>query len=779
MAERILIAELEIDSGAVVKEQQELGKEIQKLTDQVKLARKEGKQYNEENIKAEASLKNLKKEYNANQRILQGLQNTQTGQIKTVAQARSAVSALSAEWAKSTQIYGENDARSQKLGTQLLKLNTRLKELESSTGNNTRKVGDYTGGIIDAVEQLRKQESELKKNLIALEAVNKSTNISEEDQKKANIAIQKNRAELVKVNKNLQKHGQNLDVTDKQIIKVSESNLSLKDAFGEMGGGANKANKALNILKANPIILLITGLVIAIRGLIKMFSRNEESVDRYNKIMKQLGAIIAEVRARVANFFKAFKNLLTLDFKKFGEEVKESFEGTADAIREAAAAAREIADLEVLVRKEIIATTKAQAERRKRIAELILLTRDETKSFEERRKALQEANALEVANLNEQLALQQKQVDLAEKELAATPEFERSDEQRLKLAQEQAKLLDLETASITRQRELLNRINELENKANAEQLRALNQVKTQQEEILKIKEDAALRSIELFEAEVEAHDAALQAELLAEEEAADKEIEINNQKLMAKLEADQLDVENRRALMEENLLADFAVRSQILEEQRQAELAIAKAVGADVTLINKRFDQQQVALEAQKQNAKLTLAAGAAGALATIFGQESKVGKAAAIVQTTIDTFKSAQAAYSALAGITIVGPVLGALAAAAAVAAGVSNINKIRSTSTNVKGGSISTPSVSAPRVRSLSVSSGRSASTGGATSLSASNLGASLSRPGTGIQAAQTAAIQDGVAAALQENPNVLILEEFQDVEGRQTEVRTESEL
>ena len=45
MAEKVLIAELEIDTGNVVKELQDQGKEIIKLTEQVKLARKEGKQY--------------------------------------------------------------------------------------------------------------------------------------------------------------------------------------------------------------------------------------------------------------------------------------------------------------------------------------------------------------------------------------------------------------------------------------------------------------------------------------------------------------------------------------------------------------------------------------------------------------------------------------------------------------------------------------------------------------------------------------------------------------
>lgn len=753
MAEKIKIAELEIDAKATIEEQKKLIQEINDLKASLKTAKGTVKEFSDENIKNTAQLQNANKQYRANQRIIAGLSAAQKGNTQTVAESRLAVSALSAEWAKSAKTFGEQDARTVKLQKELDRLNTGLKKQEGSWGNNTRSVGGYEDAI----------------------------------------------------------------------AKATQGAGALGSALPGAAKGSDILNKAFNILKANPIILIITGLVFAIKGLIKIFSRNEASVDKYNKIMKQLGAIIDEITARVGKFFKAFKNLLTLDFKKFGQEVKDSFDGVADSIRDAAAAAREIADLEVLIRRESIKIIETQAERRKQIAELIILTRDEAKSFEERRKALQKANALEVANLEEQLELQRRSVELVERELAATPEFQRTDEQRRKIAEERAKLLDLETASITRQRELLNRINELENKANATQKAALEAQRKAEVEALKIKEDAAKRSIELLAIEVDAfklanqtkledgkqitdelfnHEVARLEELAAKEKEIDaakseagliskEEFELRKDEMDAAFreqraaleeerklqeqEAALIDVENNRALMEGNLLVDFDIRSQLLEEQRKAEVATARAVGADVALINKKFAQFEVRLEAQKQNAKLGLAAQAAGNIATIFGQESKIGKAAAIADTTISTFKSAQAAYSALAGITIVGPVLGALAAAAAVAAGISNISKIKATNVS-SGGSVSAPSLSAPSVGG-GVSTGGGATGGGA--LSAANLGASLTTPGSAIQASQTEAIQEGVGAALRDNPNILVLEDFQAVEGRQVEVNSDAEL
>lgn len=62
----------------------------------------------------------------------------------------------------------------------------------------------------------------------------------------------------------------------------------------------------------------------------------------------------------------------------------------------------------------------------------------------------------------------------------------------------------------------------------------------------------------------------------------------------------------------------------------------------------------------------------------------ARIGRAAAITQTIINTYQSATAAYASMAGIPVIGPALGAAAAAAAVAAGMANVAQIRAQSTN-----------------------------------------------------------------------------------------------
>ena len=71
-----------------------------------------------------------------------------------------------------------------------------------------------------------------------------------------------------------------------------------------------------------------------------------------------------------------------------------------------------------------------------------------------------------------------------------------------------------------------------------------------------------------------------------------------------------------------------------------------------------------------------------------------KIQKAANIANATIDSFKAATGAYSSLASIPVVGPVLGIAAAGAALTAGLLNVKKIASTKFDSGG----TPSAEKP---------------------------------------------------------------------------------
>lgn len=166
-------------------------------------------------------------------------------------------------------------------------------------------------------------------------------------------------------------------------------------------------------------------------------------------------------------------------------------------------------------------------------------------------------------------------------------------------------------------------------------------------------------------------------DLAAEKAAADKEQSL-------------VDLETQREIDLLNREDEFELRQQDLDRQKEQELLNAETTGADTEKIQQKFDLLERKLDKAKFDSKIAIASDTFSNLATLAGRESKAGKAFAIAQTTIDTFKAAQSAFSAMAGIPFVGPVLGGIAAAAAIKTGFSNIQQIRSTSTPklAKGG-------------------------------------------------------------------------------------------
>lgn len=103
-------------------------------------------------------------------------------------------------------------------------------------------------------------------------------------------------------------------------------------------------------------------------------------------------------------------------------------------------------------------------------------------------------------------------------------------------------------------------------------------------------------------------------------------------------------------------------------------------------------DQQAANLKLQvwnkQQNERLAQSQSFFSGLSQLQGSSNKklaaIGKAAAITNAVIDTYKSATGAYAAMSAIPVVGPALGAAAAAAAIAAGMANVAQIKSQNTS-----------------------------------------------------------------------------------------------
>lgn len=151
----------------------------------------------------------------------------------------------------------------------------------------------------------------------------------------------------------------------------------------------------------------------------------------------------------------------------------------------------------------------------------------------------------------------------------------------------------------------------------------------------------------------------------------------------AKKDKQAADVMLQDELNAERFEYNLALQMERYNREYEERKAIAQKNGADMVLFEQAEAKKREAIEKSVQDNKLSLASSTFGNLATILGKESAAGKAAAVAQATIDTYKAATSAYSSLAGIPVVGPALGAVAAGAAVVAGLANVKKIVSTKT------------------------------------------------------------------------------------------------
>lgn len=139
---------------------------------------------------------------------------------------------------------------------------------------------------------------------------------------------------------------------------------------------------------------------------------------------------------------------------------------------------------------------------------------------------------------------------------------------------------------------------------------------------------------------------------------------------------------------------------ELAEIDRQNEIKLQKLQDFYDRGLIAEDDYQQAKKDIQEQADKERLDSylktldGTTSNLKTALGENNALYKAAAITQTIIETYKGAQAAFSALAPIPIVGPALGAAAAAAAVAGGLARVGQIRSA--REQGGSLAAGQVS-----------------------------------------------------------------------------------
>ena len=225
-----------------------------------------------------------------------------------------------------------------------------------------------------------------------------------------------------------------LDQTSKELGGVNEDAKTTKGSFdtlkdglgklpgplGAVKGGVESVNTSLKALAANPIVLVVTLLVAAMVALYKAFASTESGAEKIEQIFSGLGAIVTVIRDRILALAGAVVDFFKGNFSKAIEETKQAVTGVGDAMvtayGKAANATRELQEAQDDLNR-VINVNRAKLERD--LAATKELITDETASYRDRKKAIDEVREAEqkqtqseLDNANKTLKALQDKLDL-------------------------------------------------------------------------------------------------------------------------------------------------------------------------------------------------------------------------------------------------------------------------------------------------------------------------------------------------------------------------------
>jgi hypothetical protein len=438
-------------------------------------------------------------------------------------------------------------------------------------------------------------------------------------------------------------------------------------AFSSFVGGIKSGIAALKTLRGALIATGLGALVVVIGSLVAYFTETERGAQKLRIAMAAVGAVVGVVKDAMVGLGQSFVQFFKGDFKGAVNTLKNSFTGLGDEIVKDTKAAIELERAMNQVKLQERELGVERAKTLKTIAEARLAAEDETKSAEERIAKIKEAAALEadltareLANEEERLRIMKEQASLNE-----------SDEATLqKIADQEAKVAQVQLSSLNLNRRLKTELNSLEREIETErQKRATDEQKRLDE--------ANKRQLQIAQELADSRIALIQDEELRRI----MEIDANLEKQLAEIVENDAQArelkENLRQIAEGEIIA-------IQQEGRDKELAILEEHAKKQKAIEDKAVADVKKAEEDKKKLRmdgLTAAGSILGAidqLVTASGNNSKeavaLQKTLAVAQIAIDTAKAIVGAIAQAQSVPYPGNLVAIATGVAAVVAGIAS---------------------------------------------------------------------------------------------------------
>lgn len=571
----------------------------------------------------------------------------------------------------------------------------------------------------DSVDALRAQLAKNTKELNAMSAAARNNT----DEGKALVTETKEISDKLKeMEKAVGDNRRNVGNYAESIQEAMSSTQGLSGATAAMAtslsGGVNILKTFNATLKANPILAIVSVILVLISTVEKLMKRNSE--------------MAANLKAAFAPFEVIFSRILDGVTELLGG-VSKAFEWITEKVvnllssigliteetTKAANSAKALSQQELAIYEAETNNLVTLSAMRRELEAQRTIVGDQLKTTEERNAAAQKAIAISKQMEKAEIGvLQQKYNQIkAQNELSYTSKEDRRAEMQA-LADLQARQADY----ISQRKELENQasgIVKAQIAANAAAFKASEEKKAAaaikaaqdaekakrelQEQTIKQFEEARTKlELSLQEKELGNDSIKLKLEnekayveeslkleryrleqgLISQQEFANREQafqlgvlqleqQMREEQDRAEKERKALDEANLRDLQMANITNEYELRQATLDAQYAQEIAAAEKIGADTALIQSKYEKAKEDNTRARVNAELTMTAGLAGQMSTLLGEESAIGKAFGVVQATINTYIGATKALAQ-------GGILGIAQAAIVIAFGMKQVATI-----------------------------------------------------------------------------------------------------
>ena len=459
----------------------------------------------------------------------------------------------------------------------------------------------------------RKRATSNKGNLAQQREINKAIAQTKAQIKDAQLGVKdysNQQSNLRKSQQKLNKETREAEKDQKEYNRELEKSTGLTKTLDTLTGGLfsriksgatafKTATKSANRFRIALISTGVGAFVVALGSLVAMFKNSEEGQDRLTKLTKQFGSVVNNVTDVVANFGKgifnlgnAFSKVLKGDFKGALDEAKSGFSDFSDSVstfteevvndfEKAGQIADQIAQANKIDRELLIERQKANA----KINDLRIKGQDiERFNAFERADFLAEALRIENEITDQEIKAAKLRRDAKIEENKLSESTREDLEEQAKL---EAKVFELESKKLSRQREVRSSINTAIRETIRLRRQEIDEFGKQREKIQAVQDE--------FRAKKDK-----QAEEDKEKDQEAKALEINNA-----LEASQ-----------------SILRGKIMQ------------------------NEEEIFLEKNKANLTMAFANSTSQLIGMIAKEDSKVGKAAATAQAIISGIQGTQNAF-------------------------------------------------------------------------------------------------------------------------------------